>query len=63
MEKPATAFPEIVYNNDILGYVSASSCSLNRLNLWLLFFADFLMVRALLKKNTKLNYWKRFGIF
>jgi len=31
-EKPATAFPEIVFTV-ILSYVSASNCSLNRLNL------------------------------
>jgi len=36
--KPATAFPEIVYITVILSYVSASYCSLNRLNLLLLFF-------------------------
>jgi len=31
--KPATAFPEIVYITVILSYISASDCSLNRLNL------------------------------
>jgi len=43
--KPATAFPEFVYITVILGYVSArvsaSNCSLNRLNMWLLFFCWF----------------------
>jgi len=37
MAKPVTAFPEIVYITFI------SNCSLNRLNLCLLFFADFHM--------------------
>jgi len=31
--KPAICFPEIVYITVILSYVSASDCSLNRLNL------------------------------
>jgi len=31
--KSATAFPEIVYIAVILSYISASNCSLNRLNL------------------------------
>jgi len=39
--KSTTAFPEIVYITVILSYVSASNCSLNRLNLWLLFFRRF----------------------
>ena len=39
--KPATAFPEFVYIAVILSYISASNCSLNRLNLWLLFFRWF----------------------
>jgi len=39
--KPATAFPEIIYITVILSYVSASNCSLNRTNLWLLFFRWF----------------------
>jgi len=39
--KPATAFPEIFYITIILSYVSASNYSLNRLNLWLLFFHWF----------------------
>ena len=56
--KPAIAFPEIVYVTVILGYVSASDCSLNRLNLWLLFFADFLMVTALLVKNYQVKLFK-----
>jgi len=33
--------------------------SFPRLHLWLLFFADFLMVRALLVKTTRLNYSKK----
>jgi len=33
MEKPANAFPDIAYITVILSYVSASKCSLNRLNL------------------------------
>jgi len=37
--KPATAFPELFHNIVILTYVSATNCSLNRLNLWLLFFS------------------------
>jgi len=41
MAKLATAFPEIVYITVISIYVSASNCSLNRLNLWLLFFRWF----------------------
>jgi len=41
----------------ILSYVSASNCSLNRLNLSCdcCFFADFLMVRALLVKNYQIK--------
>jgi len=35
--KPATAFPEIDYITVIFSYVSATNCSLNRLNLLLLF--------------------------
>ena len=31
--KAATAFPEVVYIAVILSYISASNCSLNRLNL------------------------------
>jgi len=51
-EKPATAFPEIVYIAIILSYVSGGNCYLNRLNLCLLlFFADFFMIRALLVKR------------
>jgi len=41
MAKPAIAFPEIVYITVILSYVSASDCSLNRLNLRLLFLRWF----------------------
>ena len=36
--KPATAISEIVYITVILSHVSANNYSLNRLNLWLLFF-------------------------
>jgi len=35
--KPAICFTEIVYITVVLSYVSASDCSLNRLNLWLFF--------------------------
>jgi len=41
----------------ILNYISATNCSLNRLNLWLLFFRWFP------HETTKFNYSKRFGIF
>jgi len=36
--KPATALPKIVDITVIIRFLSASNCSLNRLNLWLLFF-------------------------
>jgi len=39
--RPATAFPEIVYIVVMLRYVSASNCSPNSLNLWLLFLRWF----------------------
>ena len=50
MAKPATAFPGFGFITVILSYVFASNCSLNRRKLRLFFFADFLMVRALLVK-------------
>ena len=60
MEKPATAFPEIVYITVILRYVSASNCSLNRLNLWLLFFHWFSHGKsAACKKNCQIKLVKK----
>ena len=65
--KPAAALSRIcLYSITVtLTYVSASNYSLNRLNLWLLFFfVDFLMVRALLVKNYQINLLKKvYGIF
>jgi len=37
--EPATAFPEFRYITVILSYVFASNCSMNCLNLWLLFLS------------------------
>ena len=62
--KPATALPEFVYVTLILRFVSAGNPSLNRLNLWLLFFRWFPHgYNAACKKSTRLNCSKRFGIF
>jgi len=63
--KPATAFPEFFHNIAILSYVSSTNYSLNRLNLWLLFFRWFPHCKsaAYCKKNNRLNYSKKFGIF
>jgi len=59
MVKPATTLPEIVYITVILRFLYASNCSLNRLNLLLLFFADFLMVRPLHVKNYQIKLVQR----
>jgi len=64
MVKPATVLPEIVYITVILRFLYASNCSLNRLNLWLLFFRWFPNGKTFAcKKTTRSNYSKGFGIF
>ena len=47
------------YITVIFSYVSASNCSLNRLDLQLVFFVDFLMARALLVENCQMRLLER----
>jgi len=57
--KPATALPAIVYITVILRFLYASNCSLNRLNLWLLFRWFPHGKTAACKKNYQIKLLQR----
>ena len=57
------AFPMLmVYIAVMRSYVSASNCSVDRLNLWFFFFHWFPHGRALLAKNYQIKLLTKFGI-